>query len=258
MLFTFTNIPIKTTCAAFIFILTSLCSLTIAEDIENITSEEPTKSVAQTNVIETSQKKQKITKSTTNVEAYSKTKFELDPNPELESKLKIETEPESEPEPESDPELIEKIPMKKRLIIGWVERISLRPEKLLLDAKLTPGSEGNVLHAENISEIVRKGEKWVQFTLVDRKGNETKLERKLIGKSTFRTTNSKKQKRYLVESGICLNHTYLVIEFALADRSEFEQKVRLGRETLAGHFIIDPAKTKTVRPKCKIPDESSK
>ncbi|MCB0345063.1 MAG: ATP-dependent zinc protease, partial [Bdellovibrionales bacterium] len=135
-------------------------------------------------------------------------------------------------------------------VLGWVERIQLMPELLVFDAKLTPGSEGNVLHGDDIKEFRKDKEKWVRFSVADALGNEKMLERRVIDKSTFRTTSGKTERRYIIESAICMEKVYLVLEFALADRSDYEQKVRIGRESLAGNFLVDPARTRTASPDC--------
>lgn len=136
-------------------------------------------------------------------------------------------------------------------MVGWVERIELLPEALSLDAKLAPGSEGNVIHAESIKEFKKNGEPWVSFSVSDNKGHDRVVERRVIDKTRYRTTSGKLEKRFVVESALCIGKIYLVVEFALADRSQFEQKLRIGRETLAGNFVIDPARTRTTQPKCK-------
>ncbi len=140
----------------------------------------------------------------------------------------------------------------KRTPLGYVERLELYPEKLFFDAKLTPGSEGNVLHAEDIEIFKKNTKEWIRFKVTDRKGKSALIKRKLNGKSTFRTTSGEVKRRYSIKSGFCLDDKYMEVIFSLDDRSDFEQEVRIGRDALAGHFLIDPAKTKTTDPHCKI------
>jgi len=140
----------------------------------------------------------------------------------------------------------------QRRVVGWVERIRLEPEGLLFDAKLTPGSEGNVLHAENITEFTRNKKKWLRFTLNDRMGRTKVLERRIVDTTRYRTTSGKVVKRYQIKLGFCLGSRYLEFEFGLADRSEFEHEARIGRDALAGHFVIDPGMTKTTTPVCVV------
>lgn len=137
-----------------------------------------------------------------------------------------------------------------RPIVGWVERIRLEPEGLLLDAKLTPGSEGSMIHVDDPETYRKDGTEWVRFSLTDRKGKTKRFERKIIDQTRFRNSNGEIKERFIVRSGFCLDKTYLEVEFALGDRSSFEQEVRLGRETIAGQFIVDPAKSRTTHPNC--------
>lgn len=139
----------------------------------------------------------------------------------------------------------------KREVLGWVERLILLPEKAYLDTKLTPGSEGNILHATNVKRFKRKSHSWVRFTTLNRKGEPIEIERELVNRSRFRTTSGDVEKRLVVKSGICLSGKYMELEFALSDRSNFEHEARIGRDALAGHFLVDPGRTRVTKPHCK-------
>lgn len=159
----------------------------------------------------------------------------------------IQQEEASEPAQKETPEPVQK--PQQRKILGWIERVRIQPEDLLLEAKLTPGSEGNVLHAKETETFKREGRDWVRFEVSDRAGNVKMLERKVVDIDHFNTSKGD-IKRTTVRSGICLDGVYLELEFGLSDRSNFDQEVRIGREALAGEFLIDPAKTKVTRPRC--------
>lgn len=134
--------------------------------------------------------------------------------------------------------------------LGWVERIKIYPENITLEAKLTPGSEGNVLHATNIKELNIKGENWVSFESTDKFGKKINLKRKVKSQRKYITTKGSKVKRYIVDIDFCLDDKYFKYEFALSNRSMFEFPARIGRDALAGQFLIDPGSTKTTKPKC--------
>ena len=140
---------------------------------------------------------------------------------------------------------------KDREVLGWLERVKLEEEEMNFEAKLTPGSEGNVINATKIKKFKKDNSDWVKFNITDKQGVEKTLSKKISNTSTFRTTNGSLEKRYKVNLGFCLSTKYLFLEFALADRSDFEHQIRIGRDALAGHFIIDPAKTKSTIPNCK-------
>lgn len=150
-----------------------------------------------------------------------------------------------------DTTLLAETKSKDRLIVGWTERVKILPEELYFDAKLTPGLEGNMIHAENTRSFKRGKETWISFELTDKKGKTVKLERPLADETRFRTNKGKLEKRFKVELGYCLANHYMEMEFSLSDRSAFEHEVRLGRDALSGHFLIDPGRTRTSNPKCK-------
>lgn len=138
----------------------------------------------------------------------------------------------------------------QRHLVGWVERALVLPEKLYYDVKLTPGSSGNVLHAEDIEEFTKDGELWIRFVSPDRKGRNVPIERPVSSKKRFRTTSGKVRERYVVSLGLCIADVYQELEVSLANRSKFTHEGRVGREALAGFFVVDPAQSKTVAPKC--------
>ncbi len=145
-----------------------------------------------------------------------------------------------------------------RRAVGYIERIKLYPERLYFDAKLAPGSEGNVLHAEELEKFQKDGKDWIRFKVTDRKGKTVLLERLLVASRGVKTTKGKVKKRYTIRSGFCLGSRYMEVDFALADRSDFNEEARIGRDALAGHFVIDPAMTKTTTPKCKVVKKHTK
>ncbi len=139
----------------------------------------------------------------------------------------------------------------EKVEVGWVERIDIYPEKLRFDAKLTPGSEGNVLHAKNIKKFKKGKKTFVRFKVDDKKGKSIQLEREVVDTTRFRTTSGKLEERYQVMLDFCIASKFFHLEFSLADRSNFEHEVRIGRDALAGHFLINPGRIRTTRPQCK-------
>lgn len=136
--------------------------------------------------------------------------------------------------------------------LGWIERIKIFPENITLESKLTPGSEGNILHATKIKELKIKDELWVSFESTNKLGKKIDFKRKVKSKRKYITTKGKKIQRYIVDIEFCLDDKYFKYEFALSDRSMFETPARIGRDALAGQFLIDPGSTRTTKPKCLI------
>lgn len=138
---------------------------------------------------------------------------------------------------------------KERIILGWVEPILLGQKNLSIDAKLTPGTAGNSLHADNIVMSKKKnGAKWVDFDVTDKLGRTVRFHKKVI---SMREKSDPKLNQYKVTLEFCLNMQHFNLDFIVSNRSDFEHPARIGRDSLAGHFIIDPGLTKISVPSCK-------
>ncbi len=137
----------------------------------------------------------------------------------------------------------------ERIILGWVEPISLGEKNLSIDSKLTPGTAGNALHADNIVMVKKpNGTKWVDFDVTDKLGRTVRFHKKVI---SMREKTDPKKNQYKVTLEFCLNMQHFKLDFMISDRSNFEHPARIGRDSLAGHFIVDPGLTKTSVPSCK-------
>ncbi len=138
---------------------------------------------------------------------------------------------------------------KERIILGWVEPILLGQKGLSVDAKLTPGTAGNALHADNIVMSIKKGDaKWLDFDVTDKLGRTVRFHKKVI---SMREKSDPKDNQYKVTLEFCLNMQHFKLDFIVSNRSDFEHSARIGRDSLAGHFIIDPGLTKISVPSCK-------
>lgn len=133
---------------------------------------------------------------------------------------------------------------RKRL--GYIEKIKLLPENILIDAKLTPSLNENSMHAEDIKELKVKNKTWVTFSTVDKTGNKIELKRKVVSKKIINNKNY-----YTVDISFCIDNKILKIEFALKNRSRFSTHVKIGRDALAGLYLIDPGSTRISKPICE-------
>lgn len=146
----------------------------------------------------------------------------------------------------------------KRAVLGWEEKVAIVPEGIILHAKLDTGYHGTSVYAHNIKRIKEKKDSWVQFDLKDRYGNEASFERKVIRRLTLKSAGNRIRTEYVVELGICLGGKYFEDEISLSDREAFSQELRLGRQSLEGHFVVDPALTHTTKPDCEFKKEKKK
>lgn len=147
----------------------------------------------------------------------------------------------------------------ERKVVGWSEKIRLEDGTLLLHAELDPTRQNSAVRVDEIEKFkaAEKKEKsskkkihHVRFTLRDRYGHEKTFERPIVRLQRIRTASGKTRTEYVVELGICLGDRYVEDEFVVSKAKISDFEVRLGRETLEGHFVIDPALTYTVLPSC--------
>lgn len=132
-------------------------------------------------------------------------------------------------------------------IAGWVERITLLPGDQITLAKLDTGAKTSSIHAEDLERFEREGEAWVRYTLV-LKESKTEVHRlpresRVVRKVYIKDHQTRPDARPVVELEFCMDGRRHSARFSLVDRSAFLYSVLLGREFLAGSFVVDPEAT---------------
>lgn len=136
-------------------------------------------------------------------------------------------------------------------ILGFVEWVVLEDANARLKARLDTGAKTSSLHAVNIEEFTRKGEKWVRFQLplTDHRelppGNSLKEEDLVLTfeRPIYRTVRIKRkgappQRRHVVKMRFCIAGNSHETQFSLTDRSAFVYPVLLGRRFLRDDNIL--------------------
>ncbi|MFO0688093.1 MAG: RimK/LysX family protein [Myxococcota bacterium] len=139
-------------------------------------------------------------------------------------------------------------------IAGWVERITLLPSRSIVVAKLDTGAKTSSIHAEEIVRFERGGRDWVRYILV-LKASKTKTERvaiesPLVRKVYIKDHQSQPDARPVVELEFCMDGRRHSAHFSLVDRGAFLYSVLLGRDFLAGSFVVDPEATFLIGSSC--------
>lgn len=144
-----------------------------------------------------------------------------------------------------------------KVIAGWVEKISLVEQPLVLKAKLDTGAKTSSIHAINIEPFMREGDRWVKFDLllddVDDKQHTLHMEKPKVRRVRIKDHDGVDDRRAVVELEICFDGRKHVTEFTLADRSEYIYDVLLGREFLQGIAVVDPDSTYLTQAHCPTP-----
>lgn len=139
-------------------------------------------------------------------------------------------------------------------IAGWVERITMLPARTIALAKLDTGAKTSSIHAEDIERFERGGRPWVRYTLVLKESKSrterAPLESPLVRKVYIKDHQSQPDARPVVELEFCMDGRRHRAHFSLVDRSAFLYSVLLGRDFLAGSFVVDPEATFLIGASC--------
>lgn len=134
--------------------------------------------------------------------------------------------------------------------LGFIEDVILFPERFVLSAKLDTGADTSSIHADILREDIRGGKRWVTFKVINRSGEETVFERKVVRIASIKQKGLEAQKRPVVRLGVCVGKKRKIVEFTLADRSNFAVPALIGRNFLAGTAVIDSSRTYSKEPSC--------
>ncbi|MCA1960691.1 MAG: RimK/LysX family protein [Desulfomonile sp.] len=139
----------------------------------------------------------------------------------------------------------------EKQIVGWVEKVRVFPGNVLLEAKVDTGADHSSIHAFDITEFSRDGNRWVRFCIGSPDGKKDICELQLIRTAKIKRHGAPRLERHVVVLGVCLGAFYKEAEFSLQDRSRFKYPVLLGRSFMEGRIIVDPGRTYLTEPDCK-------
>lgn len=139
----------------------------------------------------------------------------------------------------------------EKLVIGWIEKISLYNSKFQLKAKIDTGATTSSVSAEILKKYKQDGEDWVRFQVVNKSGGKIVLERKVLQYVKIKRKLIFSIRRPVVSLGICIGHVYREEKVNLSDRKNFLYPLLIGRNFLSGYFLVDSERIFTVKPECK-------
>ncbi|MFO6422934.1 ATP-dependent zinc protease [Motilimonas sp. KMU-193] len=151
--------------------------------------------------------------------------------------------PKCEKPPESKNAVIEGTKADK-VIVGEEEWVHISPPKINLLARVDTGAAVSSIHAVNVTEFERDGEKWVKFEIAHEESEPAvTVERKIVRYSNIRQSSSDEtERRPVVKLNIRLGSIKESAEFTLANRGQMNYPVLLGREFLKDITLVDPGK----------------
>ncbi len=135
-------------------------------------------------------------------------------------------------------------------VVGWIEKACIQPGQLVLPAKVDTGAVTCSLHAPDLVEFERDGEKWARFTIVDGNGKQAVIEKKIVGVRKIKRHFGQYQNRPVIRLAICVGNIHKTSEVNLVDRTGFEYPLLIGRNFMDGRLVVNPSAKYTVEPSC--------
>jgi hypothetical protein len=123
------------------------------------------------------------------------------------------------------------------VVAGWSEWAATELSPAPLRAKLDTGADTSSLSAQGVT--VDADRTRVRFTLTHSDGSTSQHELPLLRMAHIKRHHGPAQARPVVRMGLCLGGHWRQVEVNLVDRARFEMPLLLGRNFLAGSFLVD-------------------
>lgn len=149
--------------------------------------------------------------------------------------------------------VIKKLPQKEnKVVLGWVERVTLSGSSHTVKAKLDSGAKTSSVDAEIIKTFKRDGQNYVLYrVMLDEDISET-YESRIIRWVRIKKKDGGFQRRPVVKMQFCLGKKKISGEVSLAERGHFIYPVLVGRNMLEkGNILVDTSRTFLTEPECK-------
>ncbi len=132
-------------------------------------------------------------------------------------------------------------------IIGAIEPIYMLPMKSAFYARIDTGATTSSIDVTNLKRFERDGEKWVSFTITNRRSGETYNFEKQIYKRVRITRAEEHERRLKVLMDVSFGGEKFSAEFTLAERDDFDYQALIGRNILTGRAIVDTSISNTLK-----------
>lgn len=112
-------------------------------------------------------------------------------------------------------------------------------------AKIDTGARTSSLHATELLVRRRQGVEYVHFTTADAEGNPVRRKAPLVEERTIRNPGDggREEDRYVIETRVRLGKRVWDAEFTLADRTNMQYQVLIGREAIRERFVVNVAES---------------
>ena len=141
-------------------------------------------------------------------------------------------------------------PARAQPAIGWVDTAAIYPGRILVRARMDSGAKTSSLRTDSCQSFERGGDTWIRLRVTDRRGHPHTLERRVVRIAAIKQHSATPTRRPVIRLGLCVGDVYKEVEVTVAARANLNYPLLVGRNFLAGSFLIDSARTYTAKPAC--------
>jgi hypothetical protein len=135
----------------------------------------------------------------------------------------------------------------KPITLGWREWVRI-PDLGLdgIKAKVDTGARTSALHAFEVTPFTESGVRRVRFKMhPNQRDNDTVVEcvADLKDERVVRDSGGHQEKRWVIESVVCIGNDSWPIEMTLTARDDMLFRMLLGRTAMRGRAIVNPSRS---------------
>lgn len=138
-------------------------------------------------------------------------------------------------------------PLKKYLIIGWREWVSLPDLGIAkVKAKIDTGARTSALHAFSLKPFEADGKKKIQFDIHPYQHDTDVVincSAEIVDRRLVTDSGGHEEERYVIQTPITIAGQTWQIEITLTERENMLFRMLLGRSALRKRFMVNPARS---------------
>jgi len=141
------------------------------------------------------------------------------------------------------------------VILGYLENVRVGNLGLSMKGKLDTGADTSSVYARDMEVYERRdGDHWVKFRLIGKDGRSIRYDQNVRRFVRIKDKRGGRIRRPVIHLPLCVGGKRGVAEINLADRSNFEYDILVGREFLANRIVVDSGKTFESSASCETPE----
>lgn len=132
----------------------------------------------------------------------------------------------------------------EKTVIGRVEWISTVDPQVHFRARVDTGAQTNSIHAEKVTEVLKDGKSYVEFTTYGEDGVKHRFLKEIVKKSKVKSTSGVTEARYVVQLEILFGGKKVKTNVNLNNRKTLRHNFLVGRNLLLGQYVIDVSQSR--------------